>query len=94
MHSGAQWCTVVHSGAQECKKCTSFLNLFVKLVSGNLVHRLEAKKNYKINDFLLFFLSIVKVILVESSKFSGLTPNIKYQMISEDKLIEKMIELH
>ena len=33
---------------------------------------LKPKKNYKINDFLLFFLSIIKVLLVESSKFSGL----------------------
>ena len=36
-------CKVVHSGAQECTKCTSFLTLSVKLESWNLVWILELK---------------------------------------------------
>ena len=63
VHSDAQWCT-------GCRFSLSFLS--VKLESWNLVRRLEARKHYKINDFLLLFLSIVKVLLIESSKFSGL----------------------
>ena len=47
------------------------------------------KKHYKTNDFLLLFVSIKQIHWFDSQKLKHLTPNIKYQIISEKKLNSK-----